>query len=201
MEKGFANTNGANGAPSSISYNGNAAVVRAKWKQPLYKVGEGIAHIALAHGSGATPGNTTTDTAFMPAHGHQYNGLERDGFGAFYAATPYSALGTGTASSGLPGGATGVDVVSGGYTPPAYDNMALDLDYFLYRADQVASGSRNLGDEWDVTLRRNFRDHLTLSITGAIFLAGPASYAGYPTTPAPTKNVATLISLNASGRF
>ena len=201
MEKGQATTNGANGAPNSITYNGNAAVVRAKWKQPLYKVGEGIAHLALAHGSGATPGETGTDTAFFPAHGHQFDGLQRDGFGAFFAATPYAALGTAPTASGLPQGATGIDVVSGGYTPPAYDNVALDLDYFLYRADQVASGSRNLGDEWDITFRRSFRSSLTLSLTGAVFLAGPAAVAGYPNTSAPAGNIATLISLSASGRF
>lgn len=199
IEKGYAHTNGANGAPNSISYNGNAAVVRAKWKQPLYKVGEGIAHLALAHGSGATPGNSTTDTAFFPAHGHQYDGLDRTGFGAFFAATPYAALGTAATSSSLPQGATGIDVVSGGYTPPAYDNVAFDFDYFLYRADQVASGSRNLGDEWDLTLRRNFRDHLALSITGAIFLPGAAAEG--PAGAMQIKTTASLISLNASGRF
>jgi hypothetical protein len=199
MEKGYANTNGANGAPNSISYNGNAAVARAKWKQPLYKVGEGIAHVALAHGSGATPGDAGTDTAFFPAHGHQFDGLQRNGFGAFFAATPYAALGTAPTASNLPGGATGIDVVSGGFTPPAYDNMTLDLDYFLYRADQVVSGSRNLGDEWDATIRRSFRDRLTLSVTGAVFLPGAAAEGGPNTTP--IKTTALLISLNASGRF
>ena len=93
LEKGAANTTGVLPASNHVTYNGNAEVVKAKWKQSLYKTGEGIARLSLARGSGDRADTGTTDEAFFPAHGHRFDGLERSGFGEFYGATPYDAFG------------------------------------------------------------------------------------------------------------
>ena len=181
LERGAATPTGLTPSGNHVTYNGNAQLVRAKWKQHLYKTGEGIARVWIARGSGDQAQTQTRDEAFFPSHGHRYNGLDRAGFGEFFGATPYDAFGgnysTSTAS-GLKQGASGIVVVGAGYTPPAYKGMVLDVDYFLFQADRVASGSRTLGSEWDLKLRYNVLDRFTISALGAWFTAGTASNPG-----------------------
>ena len=166
-------------APRRITYNGNAQVVRAKWKQSLPRMtGEGIARLGVARGSGDNPGTRTIDEAFFPSHGHQFDGLDRSGFGDFFGATPYNAFGgtygsTSTAS-GLPTQASGIIALDAGFTPPSYKNFTLDVDYYLFQAERINSGSRTLGTEWDFRLRRNVQDRFGVSATAALFSAGPA---------------------------
>jgi len=183
-------------APNHITYSGDAEVVRAKWKQHLYKTGEGIARISVAHGSGDRGDTPTRDEAFFPSHGHRFNGLDRDGFGQFFGATPYDAFGGNYSTStvnGLKQGASGITAVGAGYTPPAYKGVVLDVDYFLFQADRVNGGSRTLGSEWDARLRYNVLDHLALSFSGAWFTAGTASN--------PARGASKRYAFEAVGRF
>ncbi len=197
LQRGAATPTGATPAPNHITYRGNAQVVKAKWRQTLPRMGEGIARISLARGSGDDPSTPTTDESFRPSHGHRFNGLERSGFGEFFAATPYDAHGgnyssTATAS-GLRDGASGILVVGGGYTPAAYRGWALDVDYFLFQAERIKSGPRTLGSEWDLRLRYAIQDHFTLSLSGAWFKAGAASN--------PAKASAKKYAFEVNGRF
>jgi len=196
MQKGSATPTGPSPAGNHITYNGNAQVVKMKWKQSLYKSSEGIARMSVARGTGDNPGTATRDEAFFPSHGHRHNGLERSGFGEFFAATPYDAWGgnysTSTAS-GLPQGASGLIVVGAGYTPPAYRGFNLDIDYYLYQAERIQSGSRTLGMEWDVRLKYPIKDQLTIALTTAYFKAGTFADHGH--------GVSRKVSLEASGRF
>ena len=196
LEKGSATPSGAVTAPNHITYNGNAQVVRAKWKQHLYKTGEGIARVSVARGSGDKLDTNTTDEAFFPSHGHRYSGLERSGFGDFFGATPYDAWGgnySSTTVSGLRQGASGIIVVGAGYTPPAWNGVALDLDYYLFQAERVQSGPRTLGNEVDVRLRYAILDRFTLAAGAAFFGAGTASN--------PSRGASKKYSFEASGRF
>jgi hypothetical protein len=168
--------------PGRITYNGNAEVARAKWKQSLPRLGEGIARLSVARGSGDNSDTPTRDEAFYPAHGHQFNGLDRSGFGDFFGATPYSAFGgnygsngSSTTASGLQPGNSGIVVVGIGYTPPAYRGYVLDVDYFLFQSDKAVNDSRSLGKEWDFRLRYNVQDRFGVSLNAALFTAGPAS--------------------------
>ena len=196
LEKGVATPTGPTPAANHITYNGNAQVVRMKWKQSLYRTGEGVARVSLARGSGDDRASQTRDEAFYPSHGHRYSGLERSGFGEFYGATPYDAFGgnySTSTKSGLPQSASGLMVVGAGYTPPAYHGFTLDLDFYLYQAEKVASGPRTLGTEWDARLRYPIRDQFTLSVGAAYFKSG--------ITTDPNKSVARKYSFEASGRF
>jgi hypothetical protein len=196
LEKGVATPTGLTPAPNHITYNGNAEVVKMKWKQSLYRTGEGVARASLARGSGDDASTNTRDEAFYPSHGHRYNGLERSGFGEFYGATPYDAFGgnySTSTKSGLPQGSSGVMVVGAGYTPPAYHGFAVDLDFYLYQADKVAVGPRTLGTEWDARLRYPIRDQFTLAVGAAYFKSGLISDPG--------KSVARKYTFEASGRF
>jgi hypothetical protein len=197
IQKGAATPSGLTPSPNHITYNGNAQVARAKWKQRLYKTGEGIARISVARGSGDTRETPTSDEAFFPSHGHRYSGVERSGFGDFFGATPYDALGgnytSTTTASGLRHGASGIMVVGAGYTPPAWRGMVLDIDYYLFQAERVITGPRTLGSEWDFRVRYAVLDRFTLALGAAFFGAGTATN--------PARSAAKKYSLEASGRF
>jgi hypothetical protein len=193
MQKGVATPTGPNPAPNHITYSGNAQTVRMKWKQSLYKSGQGIARVSVARGTGDDPGTPTTDEAFYPSRGHRHNGIERVGYGDFFAATPYDALGATTTVSGLGNNASGLLVVGAGYTPPAWRGFTLDIDYFLYQAERVKSGPRTLGMEWDFRLRYPIRDQFNIALSAAYFRAGKALDAG--------RGVSRKYALEASGRF
>ncbi|MDE2510805.1 MAG: hypothetical protein KGL74_06760 [Elusimicrobia bacterium] len=197
MEKGVATPTGPLAAPNHITYNGNAQVVRMKWKQSLYRsTSEGVARVSVARGTGDVPGTPTRDEAFYPSHGHRFNGLDRSGFGDFYGATPYDAFGgnySTSTKSGLPNGASGIIVVGAGYTPPSYAGFALDLDYFLFQAERVATGPRTLGSEWDVRLRYQIRDQFSLTAGLANFKSGLVTDPRHAT--------ARKYTFEASGRF
>jgi|GEM_PF-3137311 len=203
LEKGTATPDGPTPAPGHITYDGNAEVIRAKWKQPLYHTaGEGIASITLARGSGDKAGTGTTDEAFYPTHGAQYDGLERTGFGDFYGATPYSALGGNYATagssvtrSGLPSGDSGITTVGFAYAFPSFRGFVLDVAYYLFMTDQVSSQAldRTLGNEYDAHLKYQIRDQLTLSAGMAYFRAGAATDTDL--------SVAHKFTLEFKGRF
>lgn len=177
MQKGVATPTGADAAQNHITYNGNAQVLKAKWKQPLWSNNQGIVRIVLARGSGDKTDTPTTDEAFFPSQGHRYDGLERAGFGEFFAATPYDAFGgqsTATANS-LQRGASGIVTVGLGVTPPAYRGIVLDLDYYIYQAERNVGYHRNLGTEFDIRLRYDVFDRFSLKASLAMFKAGGAA--------------------------
>lgn len=179
MQRGIGKISSAvPGAPQHVSYDGNAQVLKAKWKQRLYRTGEGIARLSVARGSGDDLGTGQVDEAFFPSLGHRFDGLERSGFGEFFGASTYDAYGgnySSATASGLRHGSSGIVTVGAGYTFPAYRGFALDIDYFLYQAERIRSGKRTLGNEWDFKLRYNVRDTFTMSLIAALFGVGSAS--------------------------
>jgi len=191
-------TNGIKSTPPGrIIYNANAQVVRAKWKQSLPRFGEGIARMSVARGSGDDPATQTRDEAFYPAHGHQFDGLDRSGFGTFFNATPYSAFGgnygSTTTASGLQEGDSGIVVVGIGYTPPAYKGFVLDVDYYLFQTERSVRGIHTIGGEWDLRLRYNVQDRFGVSVSAAYFKSGKATSGNGAT--------ARKYALEAFGRF
>jgi len=198
LERGHASPSGVLPyLPKEISYQGDAEVIKAKWKQHLPSMGEGIMRMSLARGSGDTQNPGAKDEAFYPSHGHQLDGMERSGFGDFFGATPYSAFGgnhSSTTLSGLAPGASGIITVGAGFTPPAYRGVTLDVDYFLFRAERTQSQDQvTLGTEWDFRIRYPIQDHFSLSASAAIFDVGAGSN--------PAKGTAKKYSLEAVGRF
>lgn len=196
IQKGYATPTGPVPAANHITYNGNAQVVRMKWKQALWRTSPGIARVSFARGTGDNPGTPTTDEAFFPSRGHRHNGLERAGMGELFAATPYDAFGgnySTSTQSGLRQGASGLVVFGVGYTPPAYKGLTLDLDFFLYQAERISSGPRTLGTEWDARVRYPIRDQLSVSATMAYFRAGQFTDPG--------RSIARKYSFEVAGRF
>ncbi|MFH1723219.1 MAG: hypothetical protein ABII00_01220 [Elusimicrobiota bacterium] len=198
LQKGAATPTDAPGvaaAQNHVTYDGNAQVFRAKWKQRFYRDVRGIARFTLARGSGDDPTTPTTDEAFFPSNGHRFDGLERAGIGEFFGATPYDAFGgqsTATAS-GLHRGVSGIIAVGMGVTPPAYRGIVMDLDYYLFQADRNLGPDRTLGTEFDIRLRYDIRERFTLRASAALFNAGNASNV--------VKNSSRRYLFEAMGRF
>lgn len=199
MQRGSATPTGptpGNPTGTRVIYMGDAQVLKAKWKQSFARIGEGIARIVVARGSGYSGKTNTTDETFAPSHGHRYDGLERSGFGDYFGATPYDALGgkSSSTASGLPSTVHGIQTVGFGFTPPAWHGIILDLDYFLFQASRNTSGPhRTLGHEYDVHLRYSIRDKLTILAGFATFSAGPAINESKPS--------ARRYTFEVSGRF
>ncbi|MFA5139749.1 MAG: hypothetical protein WC728_11000 [Elusimicrobiota bacterium] len=201
LQKGAATPTGLNPSGNHVTFNGNAQILKAKWKQTFYSSKEsgrlirGLARVSLARGSGDKHDTQTTDEAFFPSMGHRFDGLERAGFGEFFGATPYDAFGGQSTSTvnGLPNGASGIVAVSMGVTPPAVRGIALDIDYYLFQADRNVGSARTLGTEWDFRLRYDVAQLLQLRASAAFFSAGPALN--------PNKGKARRYMFEASGRF
>ncbi|MBI5595207.1 MAG: hypothetical protein HY928_03860 [Elusimicrobia bacterium] len=200
LQRGAATPTGPGAPGNHITYNGNAQVVKAKWRQTFYrskttgKKVEGIARMSFARGSGDDGGTPSTDEAFFPSHGKRFDGLEREGFGDLFAATPYDAFGgqsTATAN-GLQRGSSGLVIIGLGATPPAWRDIVLDFDYYLVQAER-GGASRGLGTEMDIRLRHDIRDRLTIRLSAAFFKGGAALDPGKPS--------ARRYMLEASGRF
>ena len=196
LERGAATPTGPSPAPNHITYNGDAEIARMKWKQSLYRIGEGIARLSLARGSGDAGGTPTRDEAFYPSRGHRYDGLERSGLGDFYAATPYDAFGgnySTTTKSGLPPDASGITAVGAGFTTPSLRGFAIDLDGYLYQATRASGAGSALGAEFDARLRYALRDQFAMSCGMAYFKSGAISDPG--------RSIARKYTFEASGRF
>ncbi len=201
LQKGAATPTGTNPLNHHVTYNGNAQIIRAKWRQVFFtskstgRTVRGIGRLVVARGSGDDPSTPTTDEAFFPSHGRRYDGLERDGIGEFFGATPYDAFGgQSTATvSGLPRGASGIWSAGLGFTPPAWRGIALDVDYFVYQADRNVGPHRTLGTETDFKVRYDIRDRFQLRLSAALFRSGAAIN--------PTKPTARRYALEAIGRF
>lgn len=201
MQKGAATPTGPNAIHNHVTYNGNAQLIRAKWKQTFYtskltgrKV-RGIARVSMARGTGDNSSTATTDEAFFPTHGHRFDGLERAGFGELFGATPYDAFGgnsTGTAS-GLAQGASGVVAFGVGITPPAYRGIIADFDYYIYQAEENVGPDKNLGTELNIRFRYDIRDRFQLRLSAAYFRAGSVTDL--------TKGKAQRYMFEAVGRF
>jgi hypothetical protein len=199
-QKGAATPTGAAAAGNHVTYNGNAQVLKAKWRQTFYrsketgKKIEGLARMSFARGSGDDPATATTDEAFFPSNGRRFDGLEREGFGEFFAATPYDAFGghTRNTASGLPAGVSGIIALGFGATPPAWHGWVLDVDQYLYQADR-AQANRALGKELDIRLRHDIRDRFSLKLSGAFYSTGSAINVSKPS--------ARRYLFEASGKF
>lgn len=177
----------------NISYRGAAASLSGLWRQDLGRFGSGMARLSVAEGSGDNPSTAGKNEGFFPSFGHRFDGLERDGWGDFFGASLYDAIGPSTTTAnGLPAGVSGIRVVRLGVTPPDYRGIRLDLDFLRFEASQ-APASREIGHEYDLRLSYAVKDRLLFRLTGAFFSAGKALSAKHAS--------ARRIGLEVSGRF
>jgi hypothetical protein len=147
-----------------------------------------------------------TDNSFHPDFGHQYDGLERSGFGEYYASTLYNAMpsssyGASASSpsvSGLPQGNSGLRVIGAGVTTHPTSLLSFGIDYYVYTAEEStifspAPSESSLGTELDFGAGFAYTNYLNFRATYAIFSPGKA-YGAYT-------NNATRFMLEAIGHF
>lgn len=157
-----------------IPYKGTAGLITGTWKQDLGRFGIGLARLSAGESTGDNA-STAANESFYPSFGHRFDGLERDGWGDFFGASLYDAIGPSTTTTnGLPPGLSGLRIVRLGVTPPKFLGMTLDLDYLLFQAGRAAAGSRSLGNELDLRLTYKVQDRLMLRLSGAFFTASHA---------------------------
>jgi len=162
-------------------------------------------HGTFGQASGDSGGST--DSSFQPLYGHQFDGLERSGFGEMYGATLYNALpsasysqGSSTPSvSGLPAGYSGIRVIGAGVTTHPTPLISIGIDYYVYFAMEtpgsnfaLSSTDSTLGTELDVGAGFAYTSYLSFRLSYALFQPG----AAYPST-----SNAQRILLEATGRF
>ncbi|MBI3292484.1 MAG: hypothetical protein HYZ73_06710, partial [Elusimicrobia bacterium] len=134
------------------------------------------------------------DKAFRPSFGHQFDGLERHGFGEYYGASLYDVLG------GLPTGHSGVRVFGGGGELIPRFGATFGFFYYIFTSMEqtgAASTSDNgLGTEVDVTVAYRISKLADLRFVYANFFAGTANKAGKASPGGSNR-----LSLEASARF
>jgi len=171
IEKGTAYA--ANSADSNVAYDGSALILTGKWDQPLWALGTGSAHLSYGRASGDKDSSSDTSEAFFPSFGHRYNGIERSGFGEFFGASLYDAMGGSTSTiTGMPDGVSGMRMVNLGITLPAFAGIYTDFDYFIFEADTSTLGSKQIGRELDVKFSYPIRDQIRMTAVGAFFSPG-----------------------------
>src|SRR6185437_13881120 len=118
-----------------------------------------------ASGDSGDPGK---DDSFQPDFGHRFDGLERSGFGEFYGATLYDALGSTSNPRGLPPGFSGIRVIGAGATTHPTPLLSIGIDYFVYYAMETAgpsftatSSDSTLGTELDVGVGFAYTSYLS----------------------------------------
>jgi len=148
----------------------------------LRRLGQANGFFNFAMGSGDSPGDGTKDGAFRPTFAHRWDGLERSGYGRYFAATVSDAFSTGalfsnssSAQTGLPPGTSGLQIIGGGIgyspTPPLKGTVA----FFNYKSkENLIASSNSLGSEADFELSYQFTGFLSFRGTYARFAPGDA---------------------------
>jgi hypothetical protein len=197
-------TAAALGYSPDVTLGGYAFLVSGGLFTRFSKYGPIEIHGLFGIASGDSGGGT--DNSFHPDFGHQYDGLERSGFGEFYGATLYNAMpsssyGANASSpsvSGLPQGNSGIRVIGAGVTTHPTSLFSIGIDYFVYTAEEStnfspAPSESSLGTELDFGAGFAYTNYLTFRATYAIFSPGKA-YGAFT-------NNATRFALEAVGRF
>ncbi len=156
---------------SHIAYGGSAYRMEGRWRQGMGRLGDATMRLFVGHGSGTVPGSTDSDNGFLPARGHRYDGLDRDGYGDVLGASLYDILSTTGTANGLPAGASGIRLYGLGASVPIRDGWMLGVNYYFYFADRVTNTSSALARELDVSLEKHYGPHFGVVIRQGLLTA------------------------------
>lgn len=121
-------------------------------------------HAAWGVGTGDDGGTIVENEAFTPSRGHRYDGMERVGYGEFYAATLYDAY------PSLPAGYTGLQIIKFGGSISPFAAVKIGIDYFIFDAQQAPpGGAKEMGRELDFSLRYPYSTYITIKASYALF--------------------------------
>ncbi len=110
----------------------------------------------IAVGDGDDVNTPEKDEAFRPSYSSRWSGLERQGYGRYFAATfsdAYSPSNSfapvNSTNDGLPAGTSGIQSVRFGVESTPWAPVTFTFDYYQYKAQKNLSGPKELGTEFD----------------------------------------------------
>jgi hypothetical protein len=192
------------GYSSDVNLGGYAFLISGGLFTRFSKYGPIEIHGLFGIASG--DGGGSSDDSFQPSFGHQFDGMERTGFGEYYGATLYNAAPSNSYNSsasspsvsGLPQGVSGIRVIGAGVTTHPTSLLSIGIDYYVYTAEETAGFSpapseSSLGTELDFGAGFAYTSYISFRATYAIFSPGKA-YGAF-------ENNATRFMLEAIGHF
>ncbi len=169
-----------NGA-EDIKLGGSAYVVGLGGKQNTEKLGRFGAVAEYSSATGDTPSTKGEDEAFRPTYASRWSGLERSGYGQYFAATfsdaysptqPFAPVDS--TNTGLPPGTSGIQSIHFGLESTPWSQWTFSLDYFQYKADKRVSGPKDLGSEFDYAFLYRYSGLVTVRGSYVTFEPGEA---------------------------
>ncbi|MBK8869932.1 MAG: alginate export family protein [Elusimicrobia bacterium] len=129
-----------------------------------------------ASGSGDDPDSTDKDESFRPTFSKRWKGLQREGWGRHFAATPSDAYDPdhpfSSDGTGLPGVASGIKTLGLGLFTIQKVNWTGSIDYFTYDSRIKVSGQNSLGAELDLGLLYRYTNSVSFDFSAATFFPG-----------------------------
>lgn len=171
LQKGDATLGGSN---TSLSGSGQRIELGAQTDSPRW--GRFGVKGLYASGTGDDAGTPTEDEGFRPTFAKRWNGLEREGSGAYYGASlsdvfqpgaPFAAEG-----SGLPAGASGIKTLGLGIFTVQKVRYTFGLDYYIFDSRVKVAGENALGAETDLSLTYRHSSNVSFHAGAAYFFPG-----------------------------
>lgn len=129
-----------------------------------------------ASGSGDDPDTTDKDESFRPTFSKRWKGLQREGWGRHFAATPSDAYDPNAPFSsegtGLPGVASGIKTLGFGIFTIQRIKWTGSIDYFTYDSRIKVAGQNSLGAELDLGLAYRYTGAVSFDFGAATFFPG-----------------------------
>ncbi len=173
----------------TVKLGGSGYVVGLGGKQNTEKFGRFGAVAEICSGSGDNANTSDKDEAFRPTFASRWSGLERSGYGNYFAATFSDAYSPtqpfanpGTNNTGLPDGASGIQTIHFGIDATPWSQWTFLFDYYQYKADKSTAGDKELGVEFDYGFLYRFSGLVSVKGMMASFKPGKAFDVIDPTT-------------------
>ncbi|MFN0118150.1 MAG: alginate export family protein [Elusimicrobiota bacterium] len=164
-------------------------------KSNTSKYGRFGAVVEYAVGDGDKADTPNKDESFRPSFAGRWNGLERKGYGKYYAATFSDAYSPtdpfGEASSqndGLPAGTSGIQTIKFGVDSTPLPKWTFSFDYFQFKAQKNISGPKELGTEFDYGVVYRYSGLVSAHVSYSQFRPGDA----YPQSSRQTANFSSV---------
>lgn len=170
-----------NAGYKDVTLGGNAYMIGLGGKSNTRKIGRFGALLELAVGTGDSVNTPEKDEAFRPSFASRWSGLERSGYGNYFAATfsdaysPANPFGVvDSTNDGLPAGTSGIQSIRFGVESTPWAPWTFTFDYFQYKAQKNLSGPKELGTEFDYGIEYRYSGLVTAKATHSMFNPGEA---------------------------
>lgn len=128
------------------------------------KLGQLEVKLTYGEGEGDQVGTTDKIEAFNPTFGRRYDGLERVGYGEFFAASLYDVF------QGLNPGYTGLQIISLGGNIAPWAKTNINISYSQFKANEAPpGGAKNLGREMDFGIKYIYSKFVDFRFAVALF--------------------------------